>query len=369
VNDDLRRRVLDLVQLPAAPLVSAYVPVRTGPDGARAAQVRFKEMLRQAGRELTALQASGGMLAAGEALLDEPNGWQRRGTRVIFLRQDDCTHFTLPSSEAELLVVATAAHVKPLLPHMSSTAFHVLCLSQNAVRLIEATEATAREVELRGAPRSLTDLVGTQRQPDSLQRHGTHAAVVHGHGSGKDDVDAEVTRFVQAVDAALSTQLGNGGTPLVVAAVRELGDRFAHHSKLLPRIAARLDGNHDASSVVDLAAAARSRLPSPSDAAAESLRQRHHALLGTGRASNDLQEVLAAAAAGRVGGVLVASDRSRWGTLNGDGTTAERGTRAPGDVDLLDEVARRTLRQHGEALATPASQVPGPTGLAAVFRY
>jgi hypothetical protein len=72
--------------------------------------------------------------------------------------------------------------------------------------------------------------------------------------------------------------------------------------------------------------------------------ERYKDLAGTGKASNDLKEIVVSTFHGRVSELFVAKDIQQWGTFGpeGDGVDVHKAQR-PGDEDLLDLAAVQTL--------------------------
>jgi hypothetical protein len=86
--------------------------------------------------------------------------------------------------------------------------------------------------------------------------------------------------------------------------------------------------------------------------------------------SDDLAQVGRAAAAGRVATLLIEADRQIAGRI--DDTTGRiefADLRGPEVDDLLDDLGELVSRMGGRVIVVPAGQMPGPTGLAAIYRY
>jgi hypothetical protein len=95
-------------------------------------------------------------------------------------------------------------------------------------------------------------------------------------------------------------------------------------------------------------------------------------LHGTGRASGDPAKVADAAANGRVDTLLLTASPSCW-ELASPGTPRVFPLGADDETfskcELLDRIAVDTLNNGGQIYAFSESEVPGDTGIAAVFRY
>jgi hypothetical protein len=89
-----------------------------------------------------------------------------------------------------------------------------------------------------------------------------------------------------------------------------------------------------------------------------------------GRAIDELESIVRAAAAGEIEVLFVTTEMERWGTWEADlchvalHVDPERG-----DVDLLDFAAAQTLVQGGEVHALPPGSLPEGRGVAAILRF
>jgi hypothetical protein len=89
-----------------------------------------------------------------------------------------------------------------------------------------------------------------------------------------------------------------------------------------------------------------------------------------GLAASEVNEVAQAAAASRIGTLLVEADRVIAGQF--DPTTGEirHGRLAdPGVDDVIDDLAEFVLRTGGEVVVVPRDRMPTKTGLTATFRH
>ncbi len=190
-------------------------------------------------------------------------------------------------------------------------------------------------------------------------------------GGEKDDRKQEVVRFFQELDRAIHDHLHNKTVPLVLAGVDYLMPIYREvsgHQNLLPE---GISGNPDLASSVDLHEKAweivRPMIISDREKAAE----RFQDLVGTGKASAQLDEVVTAAFDGRIDTLFVAETDERWGQFD----PANREVRhfdepRNGAEDLLDFAAVRTFMNGGTVYALEGDRLPEAAGsVAAIFRY
>ncbi len=90
----------------------------------------------------------------------------------------------------------------------------------------------------------------------------------------------------------------------------------------------------------------------------------------TGKATNDLKQIIPAAYYQRVDSLLVAVDQQQWGLFDPSSETVYlHQDKETGDEDLLDLAATHTLLNGGTVYAVPPEQIPFSTPVAAIFRY
>jgi len=129
-------------------------------------------------------------------------------------------------------------------------------------------------------------------------------------------------------------------------------------------------GNPEPSSDEELVARARPLLQ-PADAG-----ERRRALdrferqAGTGRTTNELQTIVAAAHEGRVDALFVGDAPHPFGTFQPDlGRMEVHPASEAGDEDLVDAAIFHTLRTGGHVFAMEDTSLPLGGGLAALLRY
>lgn len=387
MNVVTREDLKELVEPSTGPCVAIYQPThRAGPDTRtydRQDTVRFKNLLREAEHRLTAgglrPREAHDLLEPARRLLDDAAFWQYQSDGLaVFVGPGRMRTFRVPIRFEELVVVAPSFHVKPLLALLTGDGlFYVLALSQNEVRLLAGTRDHVGEVELPGAPRSLAEALRYDDPERQLQFHtGTHAggdrrpAMFHGHGTGIDDAKANILRFFQQVDRAVAGLIKDVSIPLVVVAVDYLipiyREANTHPSLLGEGVAANPAGLRPD----ELHARAWPLVEPHFRRGRQAATDRYMELKRTGRASDDVREIVPAAWDGRVDVLFVAVGVRIWGTFDPDGRTIEVGEEAPGrNEDLLNLAAIHTVLSRGTVYAVPTADMPDRKPVAAILRY
>jgi hypothetical protein len=97
---------------------------------------------------------------------------------------------------------------------------------------------------------------------------------------------------------------------------------------------------------------------------------RYREMIGTGLASYDLREILAAAYAGRNDTLFKVAGEAQWGTFDAAAATLEaHAEQQPDDEDLLETAVAQTLIHNGGVYVVEAAEMPTNAPLAANFRY
>lgn len=193
----------------------------------------------------------------------------------------------------------------------------------------------------------------------------------HGHGGRRDEVDIDTERFFRAIDrAVLEHHSRPSGLPLILAALPEhhhLFHQVSHNPFLL---AAGIEANSDALPMNELRERAWQVLEPQYHARMASLADGFTEAKSKGLGSDDLEQVVQAAAAGRVATLLIESDRHIAGQFDAaTGLVQIANLSHPLVDDVLDDLGELVARMGGQVMIVPAELMPGRMGLAATYRY
>ena len=372
----------DLFEERPGPCISLYFS--TSASGARTPQgpVRLRNLLGRARKDLRArglgLAAIETLLGPLEDLVDDLSFWNTREKGIAVFRAPEFIRaFHLPAVFPERCTIADHFFLKPLLsPVVGDDLFHVLALSQNEVRLLEATGRTVRRLALNDLPGSLVEALGGQRTSQELHFHAAAsgragaATIYHGQGVGREDKKDELRRYLRQVEAAMRRFLAGRRAPLVLAGAEPLPSLYREISGYPYLAGAVIPGNPEHLRDDELRDRAWQLLEPTFDGARRRMAERFGELAGTGRASGDVTKILPAARQGRVEALFVACDDDLWGRLDeGAGDVRVHASQEIGDEDLLDTAALFSLRHGGTVYGVGHGEVPGGGQLAAVFRY
>lgn len=387
--------LIDLAQRPG-PWVTLCMPLQGGGPLAKGDPIRYRNLVRRVADLLEARSID----AEQRATLLEPLDALARqhdvfnaGSRglVVFVSPNGAEHWHLPVELEEVARVNDRPYLEPLIPIVTDdTHFYVIVLSQHAVRLLECNRLLARELPLpEGTPHRVEDAAGWEIRRDSLQAHDIHSGpllahsstrkfrvpsgnagnrpIYHGQGAGAGEDDTDLQRFVRDLDAGLWSAITHRGSPVVLATSEGLQAIFREHTRLPNVVEEFLHGNFERVSNDAVHARALELIEPQLEQRLEEARARFRALDGTGRATAQIEQVVAAAADGRIDTLFVREGAEVPGHF--DPATQRVVLTDGGHTDLLDLAATDTFLRGGTVHRLEADAMPTPSEAAAILRY
>jgi hypothetical protein len=313
--------------------------------------------------------------------------------------------FLLQRPVKPLALVTSRFHTMPLVRIAASIQrFNLLTLTSRTAHVYEGL-ATADGVESLD-PVPLHDLAAATSggqaaafdraeavDPEIFQPHRVQRGMgptgmageqfVHGGvGSKQDDVDADTEIFFRTVDEAVHERVTKlSGLPLLLVALPRLATLFRRLSKNRFLLADGVDKDVHLLPEHELPA-----LVAPVFAAARAARNAHDldafgSARSGGKGSGDLSDIARAAAAGRVGTLLIEQDRFEPGWLDPDSGAIAGDGEAPADLsrsgdrpavqtaDLFGSLAEMVLLHGGGIVALERNLMPTESGVAALYRW
>lgn len=389
MQDLTPEQVRSLAKHEAPGSVSIVLPTHTGGPDTREDPIRFRNLLREA--EERFVETGGRRPDIRDrfkplyTLVDDAEFWQHQGRGLAVFVGDEPHTYRVPIEVEAVALVGPRFYVKPLIPAVhEGERFYVLALSQHAVRLLEATPRSVRELDLPPeTPRSVDDLAQYEAPERALQFHtqappahgDDRAAMFHGHGGASDEAleKKRAREFCEAVHRGVMRRLNGRGAPLVLAAADPLIGLYREINKY-PNLADEVvRGSPDRAAAETLRDRAAETLAPRFRETLERDAQRYHRaveLAEGDRASGDLRTVAVAALDARVDTLWVAADEQVWGRLDPGARRVEpHEERAAGDEELLNAVSVLALRSGATVHAMPRERMPAGGSVAATFRF
>ncbi|NLX95041.1 MAG: hypothetical protein GXY83_02575 [Rhodopirellula sp.] len=363
--------------------VSIFLPThRTGTE-MQQDPIRLRNLLREAERQLveagSRAPAAKAILEPAYSLLADGLFWQHQSDGLaVFAAGDQFYRYRVPLRFDELVIVAKRFQLKPLFPFLTGDGhFFILALSQNEVRMLEATRHSIDEIEIEQLPTNLRETLGQDEQERQLQFHtrsgergGERAAMFHGHGPGQEYTKEQLEKFFRQIDVAVCDYLRDERAPLVLAGVDYYFSIYRSVSRYVQLAPEGVAGSPDRSRPEELHARAWPLVEPMFRQARETALARFRQLAGTGRTATNVAEILPSVSQGRVEVLFVATDRRQWGTFDDQSQELLLHETSHGrNEDLLDRAAVDAYLTGGVVYAMKSGELPDGVPLAAVYRY
>ena len=381
-----RTELESLMRRGAEPRVSIYLPLHRSYPQTAENPVRLRNLVDRAEQQLAEQGTHGiplnSLLEPARQLIETPDFWHAGPAEglAVLLALDGSRSYRLPYSCPELVEVGSRFYLAPLMRLLDwPLEFFLLALSENSVRLFRATRESLSPVDLPAhTPPSLSDyLAGTELgRPIRFQTAvgvgaaGAPTGVVHGQTSYKDDRKLRVHEYVHAVAKEIRPLFERDGLPLVLAAVQALHPVFREASHGLDIVEPGIHGSPDELREPELREQAVRLMESRHEGELRSVCERYRHVADRAHGSNSIEQIIPAAAQGRVDSIIAAFGERIWGTWDPVRQHAERvDGEHPGRIDLLEVALAEAFLHSGHVSVLPKEQMPENAPAVAVLRW
>jgi hypothetical protein len=395
--------------------VSIYIPThRSGKEVTNGKDaLLFKNQLQRVRHTLTEMgmheNDAREYLQPAYKLHEDSNFWHHQLEGLaVFIGQDHFSYHRIPLPLDEFSTVSKSFHLQQLVPLFNGDGlYYILAVSQEKVRLIEATRFLAHEIDTGDTlqqgimevlkyydfdPKGIKNQSSTQGGgylgPGGALPGGTKGgggvnpsgnrggAVFHGHGDNMQDGDNLILEYFRNIIEGLSHYIKSDNTPIVLAAVDYLHPLFkdaaAKNSgyKIMEK---GIVGNPDELHMKELHKKSWESVEGHFNKERRKSREAYHDLAGTGKTSYDLNEIVAASVNGRIESLFLTKGAHTWGTFHPDDQEVEVHDEFKyGDDDLVSKSAVHTILNNGKAYVVESGELPEKavdTEMVAVMRY
>jgi hypothetical protein len=366
------------------PAISITISTARAGADVQQGHIRLKNLLAEAEERLVEGEMRRtlaiDLLETARLLVNDKQFWdQRLDSVAIFISKGFFRAFHLPFHVDDALTVSANFSVLTLMAALNARpVYNILVLDKHNVRLVRCDERSAITVHVDGLVSSIEAFAQPGHDGDSHQQHSIGASAVGrsgrtviGGGSGDhDEADrARTRRFFAAVDHSIVRHLNDCVEPLVLAGTKDAQAVYRDLTKYAHVLKEGLIPTSKGESNEAFRQAARPLVQVLADAPRHVELERYRAQAGTGLTSQQIEEILVAANAGKVEALLISENVPIWGKFDDvTGTVRINEVAEQTDENLVNRAALSTLRHHGSVfpLAEGELEIAGP---AAVFRY
>lgn len=281
--------------------------------------------------------------------------------------------YMLPQEMEETVSVGGHFYLTPLLSDDAESAhYFVLAVSKKKATLFEVNGRNIEARAVDGMPLSVEDaFAGMEHTERKVNFHstGNGTAAFHGDGGEKDQQEIEMTVYLKSVAKSLHTMLHEKAVPLVFAGVTEeygIYKKFDESDCLLDEY---IKGNPDMTMKQELLKKSYPIVEAFMAGKRKDLAERYGTAEANAKGTSTIDDVLKAAAEGKIDTLMVRRGAAEWGTVQGNGESVVHTAMEPGDEDLLSVAASWTLRNRGKVVFFGENEMPGKSPVAAILRY
>lgn len=368
------------------PCVSILMPTNSQAHDIEKDTIRYKNLLREARERLSRhgwrRPKLDQFFRSAEDLLHDETFWRKRADGLaVFISEDEFKWFRTPLELKEEAVLAELFHITPLISVLNrESRYFVLALSQKEARLLDCAAEGTRRLDLPEASKGLEGTVGYDAPRKEVQFHtgtgdtqggakGRRAAIFHGSGGVAEKDKQLIEQYFRVVDKDVSKALKNQTAPLILAGVDYLFPIYRDVNSYSNLLEAGIEGNPDDAGDKELGQRGWELIEPRLEEAIERALSEYGNLAANGRATTDLEVIVPQAMAGRVMRLFVAHDAHLWGGVDQGGQAYIHDQRQPGDYDLIDLCALRTLLHGQPVYAISQERLPQGKPMAAIFYH
>lgn len=358
--------------------ISIYMPTHQGGPEAQQDAIRLRNLIGQAATKLVQADMTteeiNRILAPASDLLEQQAFDQHRsGGLALFLGQDFFEYYCVPVEFDEFVSVSQNAYIKPLLPFLTNNGeYYILAISQNQVRVFQATRSSIERLDLDAVPASLDEALRYDDPEKQLQFHSAQASgsapVYHGQGDTSNKTD--ILRFFQAVDRGLRSSLSNTYRPMIFVGVDYLFPLYREANSYPTLLDESITTNPDTLHPQVLNQQAWPLAEAYFKQATKQSKARYRELMGSAQTADRLADILNAAHDGQIETLFVASGHQRWGVYSATSRQFTESEESNYNNDgLLNLAAIYTLNCGGQVFVMDVADMPTNTLAAAILRY
>jgi hypothetical protein len=384
-----KEQIKKLAEARGFPKISIYFPTHEKGPEVQQDPVRLKNCLSSAREQLEVAGIESreidSLLADADARTAKGDFWlhQSAGLAVLIDGAETRWH-RLPEPVEEFTSVGERFHIRPLLQIFEAEdSFYILALNRDENAFYEATRHALSEHDVKDCPESIAAFRHSVDFENNVHFHANApsrasggaegAPQYHAQGESPDDYeDVVLEQYIKQVAKAIDGHLSTSEQPLVLAGDPRLIGRFracTHYRAVTQDAVAK---NPQSMDQEELHAAARQVASQHSRPASATALERLEMGLSDEDtpASDELEELVSAAADGRVETLFIDPEAHVWGRYDhASRRLSIESQSGAGNEDLLDLMAANTLVNGGEVFALPEEKARSAGPAAAVMRY
>jgi hypothetical protein len=312
-------------------------------------------------------------------LIDDRAFWVHQSDGLALFLSSDIFHtFTLPINFEAFNYVSNEFYLKPVIPFFNGDGiYYLLTLTMDDVKFYEGTRNTLTEIEVSDLiPSQLQDSVGYDFEDKGLQfrtQQGNNGAgSFHGHRDASSVRKTEMSQFFRDIDNGLMKMLHDDQTPpLIICALDfhySVYKEVNTYQNLFPEYIAAHPNDKD---INQLHEESWELIKPFFSETREAKLDEFDSLIGTGKASSEINDIFPAALNGRIDTLFLEKHEDIYGTINLNTQDIEVEEELTlNNISLMNLLAMTVLKTSGKVYLLDKEKMPLEGSKAmAVFRY
>jgi len=341
-----RSEIQTLATKKEVPAISILMKTKTSDFGLLREEFRYK--LAQIKETLSKRYDTGlrdAVLAQGFQLMHDRDWWERADkTAAIFMAENFLRAYHLADEYRNSITIASEFDIVPLLDSIADGEFHVLALSQNRVRLLWSNRHAVETVALEG----LDEIFEDNHEDRHIQQRDHYLDPEYPKKPG-------IFTALKTIDAIVTPYMRQHGTPLILIGLPHivaLYQSLTTYNNVLKKYVAK---NPDGMELLTLRNRAWTALK-PQARRDQRLAYSQYDRLAQSqpqRIARGIRQVMDAIAENRVQTLFINTNRRQWGSLNATRAVDLHENPQPGDVNLLNMLARSAVSSGQHVFSLP----------------
>lgn len=380
-----KQELLELAEMRYTNCVSIFIPThREGEPTLKGKDaLNFKHQVR----EIKSKLESRGMdhlevdtfLEPLTELLEEGEFWRNQSDGLaVFLSEKIFRKYSVPVPFDELNYLSNEFYLSPLIQVLNEDGvFYLLTLRKDDIKFYRATKHIIVEVKVDDLiPNRLEDQVGYDYEQKSLQfrtQQGNQGAgSFHGHQDSDSEEKKELVEFFRAVDGGLMEQLREDPRiPLLVCSLDFYFPIYKEVNTYKSLFPEHISANPAKVDLAEIHQKAWELLQPHFDKTRQEKLAKFEELYGTGKTSNDLEEIVNASFDGKVDTLFLEKNADLFGIYNPSTRRIKVEERHHYPlVSLTNLIAMKVLKDGGNVYLLDKEAMPAKFSIVyALYRY
>ena len=380
-----KRELLELAEMRHNHCVSIFIPThRTGEEvlkGKDALNLKnqlkeIKSKLELQGMSVNEIET---FIQPINDLVNDSVFWRYQSDGLaIFLSDNIFRKYTIPVHFEEFNYVSNEFYLKPVIPLLNGDGlFYLLTLKKDEVKFYEGTRHSVTEINIDDCvPSRLEDSVGYDYEQENIQFRTQQGNKGVGSFHGQEDNDSkekiELMQYFRDVDKGLMNILTDDqNTPLVVSCLDyyfPIYQKVNTYKTLFPQ---HISGNPGDKDISLLHEESWELLRPYFDKTRQDKREKFAELYGTGKASDNMEEIFPAVIEGKVDTLFLENREDIFGIYNpSTGEIKIQEAHQSPNISLMNLLAMMVLKTGGTVYLQDKENMPAKSSkVNALFRY